>query len=113
MKEQGKRQLQFASVLRNALAQTIQSVVPQNLNSPNTLFSIGKVTVSADLKNAKIEVMCAEESMEENLKKLKFFAPIIRRKSAPLLHTKYLPNIRFIPSTGDLPDFLFKKNLTL
>ena len=111
MKELGKRQKQFASVLRSILAQNIQSIVPQNFQSPHTLFSIGRVIVSADLRNAKVEVVCSEESREDNLKKLARFAPIIRKKSAPFLHTKYVPEIRFVRATCFESKDFFEKSL--
>ena len=99
VKEPGKRQKQFASTLRNILAKNIQDIVPQDLSSPKTLFSIGAVSVSADLRNAKVEIVCAAESMDENLCKLKKFMPMIRKKAAPCLRAKYMPNIRFVRNT--------------
>jgi ribosome-binding factor A len=98
MKEQSKRQMQFSSVLRNAVARHITTIFPMDLSSPQSLFSIGRVTMSPDLKNAKIEIECAKESAEKILSDLKKFSPAIKRKIAPLLSTKYMPKIQFIHS---------------
>ena len=96
MKIPGRRQQQFASTLRNIIARTVQEIVPQDLSSPNRLFSIGRVNISPDLRHAKIEVICHTEFMTENIGKLKKHASIIRKKAASFLHTKYVPNIQFV-----------------
>jgi ribosome-binding factor A len=96
MKAIGTRQKKFASVFRGVLVQNIQKIVPQSFQSIESVFSIGDVIMSPDLRHAKVEVLCKQECLAGHLSTLEKFLPLLRKKSAMLLHTKYMPTIRFI-----------------
>ncbi len=100
VKPQTKRQKQFASLLRDIVAHQVRLHVPQTVATAQTFFSIGPVTVSPDLRNAKVEILCDASSIDQNLKKINHYTVVIRKNVAAALKTKYVPKIHFVKSTS-------------
>ena len=80
----------------------VSEILQREVKDPrlNVLFSVTEVSVSPDLKSARVylSVMGSEEEQENALRAAKAATPVVRRELRPRLSSlRYIPELTFVP----------------